>query len=96
MTFDELKSKWIWRPIRNCPGRFILLDFDVNTAPDEIAGADITWSEFRVESARDIVIVGRMCDGGMISYRRKDGTYLHTLNTVAGFERKLTELGIRI
>ena len=30
----------------------------------------------------------------MISYKRDDGSFLHTLNTEEGFERKLKQLGI--
>lgn len=96
MDFEELKSRWAWRPIRNCPGRFILCAGCGTVSPEEMVGPDAELSEFRVERARDTVIVGRIKDGGLISYRKRDGTYLHTLNDAAGFERKLTHLGIRL
>lgn len=95
MNFEELKSKWNWSPIRNCPGRFVWRENDKHISPEEIAGAEIELSEFQTEKAKDTVIAGRIIDGGLISYRKKDGTYLHTLNTIDGFERKLTQLGIR-
>jgi hypothetical protein len=50
--------------------------------------------EHRVPGARDPVIVARFEDGGLISYLRADGTYVHTLNTCEGLERKLAQLGI--
>ena len=95
MNFEELKSRWSWVPIRNCPGRFLLRGRGVRVSPEEMVGAGVELSEFRVEGARDPVVVGRFSGGGLISYRKEDGTYLHTLNTVAGFERKLTQLGVR-
>lgn len=97
MNFEELKSRWNWSPIRNCPGRFIWRGGDdKNISPEELTGGGgIHFSEFRVEKAKDAVIVGRISDGGLISYRKDDGTFLHTLNTVEGFERKLSQLGIK-
>ena len=46
-------------------------------------------------TAKDPVIVTPFEDGGLISYRKADGMFLHTLNTREGFERKLRQLGIR-
>jgi hypothetical protein len=55
---------------------------------------DVAIVEHRVAGARDPVLVARFEDGGLISYRRADGTYVHTLNTREGLERKLAQLGI--
>ena len=96
MRFEELKTRWNWRPIRNCPGRFLLHEKEVRLSPEDLVGCDVELSEFQVEKAKDIVVVAQISNGGLISYRKKDGTYLHTLNTVAGFERKLSQLGIRL
>jgi hypothetical protein len=52
-------------------------------------------SEHACTTAKDSVIVTPFEDGGLISYRRADGTFLHTLNTREGVERKLRQLGIR-
>ena len=49
-----------------------------------------------MEGARDAVIVGRFEGGGIISCRKEDNTYLHTLNTEEGLERKLAQLGISL
>ena len=46
----------------------------------------------RLETARDPVIVTRLENGGLITYCRKDGTYLHTLDTESGFKRELEDL----
>jgi hypothetical protein len=96
VKYEEIKSRWNWSPLRNCPGRFVLRGQDKSLSPAEIAGARIRFSEFRVEGAKDVVVVVRFIDGGLISYRKNDGTYLHTLNTVEGFERKLAQLGIKL
>ena len=96
MRFEEIKSRWNWSPIRNCPGRFVLRGIDKNISPGEIAGDGIQFGEFRVEKAEDKVVVARISGGGLISYQKNDGTFIHTLNTVEGFERKLKQLGIEL
>ena len=96
MNFEELKARWPWRAIHNCPGRFILSAGDKNISPEDLAGAGIRFSEFQVEKARDTVVVGPFDGGGLISYRKEDGSFRHTLNTAAGFERKLRQLGIKL
>ncbi len=96
MGFDELKTGWNWKPIHNCPGRYILCGVDGMLAPGDLFGQEVSLSEFHVDKARDTVVIVKFRDGGLISYKRIDGTYLHTLNTVAGFERKLMQLGIEL
>lgn len=94
MNLEQIKSKWNWSPIRNCPGRLVWRENDKNVSPEEVAGAETELREFQTEKAKDTVIAGRFIDGGLISYRKEDGTILHTLNTVDGFERKLKQLEI--
>jgi hypothetical protein len=93
MDFDTLKRQWSWKPIRNCPGRYILTTPEC-FRPQDLAGENLEISEYRVEKARDTVLVARIEGGGLISYTRKDGSVLHTLNTSEGFRRKLADLGI--
>jgi hypothetical protein len=94
MTFDELMKSWIWKPIRNCPGRFILTGAGAYLTIGELLGNEIEVRSFRVEAAKDTVLVAKIDGGGIISYRRDDDSYLHTLNTPEGFERKLLQLKI--
>ena len=49
---------------------------------------------YRVQTARDPVLVVEFENGGLISYLREDGTLMHTLNTLEGFHRKLRQLGV--
>lgn len=66
-----------------------------------VAGDPATYfgfaeSALRVETstARDPVLILVGSGFGVISYCRPDGRFLHTLNTPAGFRRKLQDLGI--
>jgi hypothetical protein len=93
MTFDRLMRALDWKPIAHCPGRFVLATPGDLTPPD-LVGPDVELGEFTTVHARDPVIVGRFADGGLISYRRADRRYVHTLNTPEGFERKLRQLGL--
>jgi hypothetical protein len=65
-------------------------------SPEDLLGPDVEMSTFQVAAAKDTVVVADLGNGGLISYQRTDGTYLHTLNTVEGFERKLLSLGIEL
>jgi len=96
MTFDDLMANWRWKPIRNCPGRFVMCSSSAGLSPENLLGLDIELKLFQVAAARDIVVVAELSDGGLISYKRADGSYLHTLNTAEGFERKLLSLGIEL
>jgi len=51
---------------------------------------------FAVDAARDPVHVALLDGGGLISYRRADGHFVHTLNTPDGLARKLAQLGIEL
>lgn len=93
MTFSELWKRWPWRPIRNCPGRYVCPPEACSGALDELAGVHCSVREFRSGRARDPVLIAALEDGGLISYRKPDGTFLHTLNTREGFLRKLEQLG---
>ena len=54
-----------------------------------------SWHEVRTRRLRiHRVVVIRFADGGLISYRKADGSYIHTLNTCDGLHRKLAQLGI--
>ena len=94
-SFEQLFRERNWKPIRNCPGRFVLSEAAGHLTPAEILGeAGRGVSEHKVQAARDTVLVVGLEGGGLISYRRADGSHLHTLNTAEGFERKLLQLGI--
>ena len=94
-TFAALFNRLAWRPIPNCPGRYVLAAGPVATPPEDIVPGANDGSEHVSVAAKDPVIVTPFEDGGLISYRKADGMFLHTLNTREGFERKLRQLAIR-
>jgi len=73
----------------------VLSDGPVAVPPEDIAPGASASSEHVSVTARDPVIVTPLEDGGLISYRKADGRFLHTLNTREGLDRKLRQLGIR-
>jgi hypothetical protein len=96
MSFDELRQRWPWKPIANCPGRYVLTGGGTDLSPGQVLGCDARVREFQTPHARDTVLVV-VCEGwGLISYRRIDGTYCHTLNTNEGLARKMDQLGLRL
>ena len=62
----------------------------------ELLGDNIGWTEYHTKRAKDTVLVSSVEEGGLISYRREDGSFVHTLNTAEGFQRKLLQLGIEL
>jgi len=96
MTFSDLFGRWQWRPIHDCPGRYVLTGASPSLSIEALTGSTVEIREFHVETAPDTVLIAVLEDGGLISYRRADGSCLHTLNTAEGFSRKLSQLGIRL
>lgn len=97
MTRAELEQRWTWKPIRNCPGRFVLATGGRAVSAQTLVGGGHRVHEFRSARARDRVLVVPLEDGGgLISYAREDGSLVHTLNTPEGFARKLADLGITL
>ena len=95
VTFSALFNRLAWRPIPNCPGRYVLAAGPVAMTPEDIVPGASDTSEHVSVAARDPVVVTPFEDGGLISYRKAGGMFLHTLNTRDGFERKLGQLAIR-
>jgi hypothetical protein len=94
MMFARLESRWSWKPIPNCPGRYVLAGGPTPVTPAEVLAADVPLTEHVVIAAKDPVVVAVFADGGLISYRKPDGRFVHTLNSRDGLGRKLRELGI--
>jgi hypothetical protein len=92
--FDDLIQEWKWRPIRNCPGRYVLAD-GPGTVSD-LLDPNARISEHRTPAAEDMVLVSALIQGGIIAYARADGTQVITINTAEGFQRKLQQLGIAL
>ena len=63
---------------------------------DALLGSDCRAQTFTSHAAKDRVLVVPLEDGGLISYAKPDGRFIHTLNTTEGFARKLSQLGISL
>jgi len=92
----DLLRRFSWAPIPGCPGRFTLSPYRPEIGIEELLGGPADIRRFEDTRARDAVVVVKLEGGGLISYERANGTWLHTLNTASGFRRKLSELGIVI
>lgn len=49
-------------------------------------------AHYESQAARAPIALVEFADGGLISYLRPPGRYLHTLNTPSGFARKVQDL----
>ena len=94
MTFQDLWTRWPWRAIRDCPGRFVLGSRTPPLSFDTLIGSPCTPATLVSAKAKDPIFVWPLQDGGLISYEQPDGNLIHTLNTAEGFSRKLQQLGI--
>jgi hypothetical protein len=94
VTFDQLMSMWTWDAIPNCPGRYKLSGGASALLVQDLFGSDVELHTYAVPTARDTVIVAKLSNFGIISYKRANGLFVHTLNTSSGLERKLISLGI--
>lgn len=93
-TLSDLLERFDGYPIPHCPGRYVLRGVDSSKGPTSVVEAPGDITEHLVPKARDRVVVTRLQAGGLISYARADGSWLHTANTPEGFRRKLADLGI--
>ena len=95
ISFGSILKKHKWREIRNCPGRYLLSGGLSERAPGTLLGVDGEFPEQRSHAAVDPVVVISFSGGGLISFHRPDGQWIHTLNTSAGFNRKVSDLGLK-
>jgi hypothetical protein len=93
-TVTDLLNDFEWRQTPNCRGRFTLATQQTRLSLTDLLGEDCQPLEIRSTMARDTILIVPLADGGVISYERHNGTFLHTLNTPEGFRRKLKDLGI--
>ena len=96
ISFKDLMGRYRWQEIRNCPGRYVSGEIPARWSVSDLLGEAVFEHPRRSPRARDAVIVTPLTQGGLISFKREDGTYLHTLNTPEGFLRKLQDLGLTV
>ena len=93
-TIAQLIDAYEGRPIRNCPGRYILNRARTQMPPSRIVGEHFRQTVYEETPAKDKVIVTWIENWGLISFHRKDGSWCHTVNEPDGFARKLKALEI--
>ena len=95
-TFDDIYERYNWRPIRDCPGRYVLRDASKELTVEQVMGVEVSVREFRVDGTPDVVLVAKFPGGGLISFRKPTGVIVHTLNTPDGLARRLARFGIEL
>ncbi len=92
-----------WKEIRNCPGRYtIRRRRDLSRWPPERllaaalgAAAPQTSLWRHSSSTSDAIHAVRFAGGGgLLTYARADGTFIHTFNTESGLLRKIAALRV--
>lgn len=91
--FSELYRKYNWREIHGCPGRYTMAGA-VHIPLSELTGENNRYTLYKSEKTKDPFYVIPIGNGGIISYVKKEGFLIHTLNSEEGFKRKLEDLGI--
>ena len=98
ISFAKLFHLYAWKEIANCPGRYVLRKKDNEqlklVSPNELLNKQIPIDIFNSEMCPDQIHIGRFVDGGLLSYAKSDGTFVHTLNNPEGLNRKINHLRI--
>ncbi len=90
-TREDLLAELVWKPIRGCPVRLVH-DGLSDRSVEDLVGLATPLPVRTTALAPDPVVIAQLPDGGIISYRKADGRYLHTLATPEAFQRKLRQL----
>eukprot|EP01121_Diplochlamys_sp_Union-15-3_P012114 TRINITY_DN3590_c0_g1_i2.p1 TRINITY_DN3590_c0_g1~~TRINITY_DN3590_c0_g1_i2.p1 ORF type:complete len:126 (+),score=24.03 TRINITY_DN3590_c0_g1_i2:39-380(+) len=103
VTFDWLYNKYEWKPIKDCPGRYVLKKGSqhISTIPPlQVIGEGCTLQLHQLEviGKDPIYVIKFPTDGGgLLSFHKIDqGRYVHTLNTPSGLTRKLEAMKVSL
>ena len=91
-----------WKEIRNCPGRYTTRRRDLARWPPERllaaalgAAAPQTGLWRHRSGSKDAIHAVRFAGGGgLLTYARADGTFVHTFNSESGLLRKIAALRV--
>ncbi|CAE7658514.1 unnamed protein product [Symbiodinium microadriaticum] len=95
-VLEKLWQGHRWKELRNCPGRYTTSDSEARgKAPARLLD-DLKILSATVEvvpEGKDRILVGRFSGGGgLLTYCKDGGVYVHTLNTESGLIRKIDAL----
>ncbi len=93
--YAALEEAGRWRDLPGCPGRKVLIGAS-ELSPRDLLGEATPIHVFQTAAAEDPVHVAVVPGGGLLSYAKPSGDFVHTLNTPAGLARKLDQLGISL
>jgi hypothetical protein len=93
-SFDDLIARWNFQPIRDCPGRYVLRGESRHLTPADILGSELRVLEYQSATTQDRVLVTEVDGGALMTFAKLDGTFVHTLNTLEGLQRRLRRFGI--
>ncbi|MBN1413160.1 MAG: hypothetical protein JW969_20135 [Spirochaetales bacterium] len=68
----------------------------MDKTPEELVDNQYKSNKYHSSNAMDPVLIIKLDEGGIISYKKDTGEYIHTLNTETGFLRKLHDLGFEL
>ncbi|MBN1606774.1 MAG: hypothetical protein JW940_09075 [Polyangiaceae bacterium] len=91
-TFDAVHARWNWKAIPDCPGRYVLRGAASNLSIEQVAGEALAVHEVHATTTADTILVAPFEGGGLLSFRKPDGSIVHTLNTPEGLARRLALL----
>ena len=95
MKIEDLLKRFQWEQIPNTNGRFTLNRAEPPRSIAELVDSQETEiKQYPSAHQQELIFVVELEDGGLISYLRKDGSFIHTLNSQNMFKRKQWELGI--
>jgi len=95
MKVDELLKRFKWEQIPGTNGRFTLCQTDMQVTVESLLDStEVEIKQYPSANPQELIHIAELEDGGLISYERKDATYIHTLNSLNMYKKKLWELGI--
>lgn len=95
MKIEDLLKRFQWEQIPNSTGRFTLSPSEGSLSVETLIDSDeLEIKQFPSVNPEELIHVVELEDGGLISYERKNSTYIHTLNSQNMFKKKQWELGI--
>ncbi|QDT29605.1 hypothetical protein [Gimesia panareensis] len=95
MKVADLLERFQWKKIPDTQGRFTLPQSQAQLSVEDLIGTDeVEIKQHPSAHPEEVIHIVELEDGGLISYQRQNGTFLHTLNSENMFKRKQWELGI--
>jgi hypothetical protein len=90
----ELMARFSWEQMSGQQGRFVLADASDPPSLGALTGDGVPSRRVPSISGGDEIHLVPFDDGGLISYLRENGQWLHTLNTPRAFKRRVWDLGL--